>query len=132
MNDKIVEAACEAYWNGQQGEDLWKSHQRKDDERKYMRDALEAAARARVNSPDYCFNADDWETTYAWRDRDELTMNLGPGDWIEVACLQSLPSKWAACIVKDGDYETLWFESEEAAREAIEEYLHSASGGRLA
>jgi len=71
------------------------------------------------DAPDYCYDADAWECTYPWQDRDDLTMDLAPGDTLEVACLRQLPTKWVCCIVRDDEWETLWFDTPQEAADAI-------------
>ena len=82
--------------------------------------------------PDYCFNADDWESTYAWGDRDELVMDLSPGDSMEVSCLKQMPTKWVCCVAQDDEWETLWFDSKAEMEKALADYWRTMAAHRTA
>lgn len=64
-------------------------------------------------TPDYCFMPDDLDDIYAWSGKDTLVMDLEPGDSMEISCLKELPSRWVCCVVKDSEWVTLWFDTEE-------------------
>ena len=78
-------------------------------------------------NPDYVYDPDNWETTYSWNSRDELTD--GPdtdGTVYEFATLRKGPPAYAAWIVKtftedgdDDDGEWQWFRTREGANEAV-------------
>jgi len=83
--------------------------------------------------PDFVYDADDWEHTYAWDDRVELVDDLGerqgmnPGDIHTISTLYKGPTLFAACVPtvwdEDGqpdDYDLVWFPTIEAATLAVE------------
>lgn len=78
-------------------------------------------------TPDYCFNVDDWDTTYPWDSRDELWIDLCPGDSMEIGCLAQLPQKWACCVVQDDEYVTLLFDNKEEMEAALSKWREEES-----
>jgi hypothetical protein len=78
-------------------------------------------------NPDYVYDPDNWEVTYCWGERGELTD--GPdtdGTVYEFATLLKGPPTYAAWVVKtftedgdddDGDWE--WFRTREGAEAAV-------------
>lgn len=79
------------------------------------------------NQPDYCYDPDNWETTFPWSDRVELMLEdlIDPGEFKEIACLKQVPSWFAVHVVvsrdEDGDpdeTEIQWFNNIEDARRA--------------
>ncbi len=75
--------------------------------------------------PDYIFDPDDWECTYDWTDRWEVTNDLDLEDPKRFSTLTKGPDKWAVKVAvsrdEDGDpdeVEVRWFDSEAEARAA--------------
>lgn len=82
-----------------------------------------------TETPDYCYDAADWEYTHTWEDRGELMeafkdrMEHGP---FPIGCLKKLPSKYLADVPTevgdDGDVldsEWRWFDTLEEANAAL-------------
>lgn len=83
-----------------------------------------AAVTEPPKEPEYVFDPDDWETTYSWKDCDELTDGWTGELWEphEFATLVQGPRKWAKEVIvtrdENGDpdeTEIRWFDSAEAA-----------------
>lgn len=77
--------------------------------------------------PDYIYDPDDWEFTFNWQDRNDLTEDaIRPflGEMKRFCTLIEGPPKFAAYVLKsdaqdEGDVELRWFNSEEEAKRAI-------------
>ena len=72
--------------------------------------------------PDFIYNPDNWDCTYSWRDRDELTDGDDLDEPHEFATLMIGPPKWAVEVVltpdQDGEpdeTEIQWHDTREAA-----------------
>lgn len=79
--------------------------------------------------PDYCCDVDNWDTTYAWRDRDDLTADLEAGEIMEIRCMQTVANKWAICITdEEGDETVGWYDNEVEANRVLERWKSSVEG----
>lgn len=87
--------------------------------------------RARLNSPDFVYDPEDWEATYDWASACEMEESLlsgpGRGPIARVCTLIKGPDRWVADVPiafdSDGDadgWEVRWFDSEDAARAALD------------
>lgn len=72
--------------------------------------------------PDFVYDPNNWDCTYAWQDRAYVHADAIPlGGAMRVATLFSGPDKWVACVptwTDDGDPDETrieWFDSEEEA-----------------
>lgn len=77
-------------------------------------------------TPDYCYDTNDWEMTYEWPSREDLTDGYDVHQVVEVACLKELPHKYAVTLVVDytcegdpNEWETFWYDTEEEAEQAV-------------
>jgi len=80
--------------------------------------------------PDYCYDPDEWECTFTWKNRDDMfhdghVSHLDVGDVKHVVTLLKGPDKFAVNVVTkrdpDGDVEDSeiqWFDDAESARTA--------------
>lgn len=76
--------------------------------------------------PDYVYDPDNWEVTYIWSMKEELSQDLDICDIKQFSTLIDGPEKWCVIIPLDideagdaGDREVLWFDSEEEAVAAL-------------
>lgn len=88
-----------------------------------------------ADPPEYVYDPENWEVTYAWDDRSDLIDDVGMrwGPIGEPKLLKTLvhgPDKWVANIVLSWDdtgdpdeTELRWFDSLEEAKRAITESL---------
>jgi len=77
-------------------------------------------------TPDYCYDTEDWETTHEWGDRDMLVDGYDVHDIVEVACLKQMPHKYAVTLAVEWsdegdpeDWETFWYDTIEEAEAAV-------------
>ena len=66
-----------------------------------MKKLADKLRREEAETPDYCYNTDDWEMTYEWPSRDDLVDGYDVHQVVEVACLKQLPHKFAVTLVTD-------------------------------
>jgi hypothetical protein len=76
-------------------------------------------------TPDYCYDADNWDCTHSWDDQDFLTDDLPCGEVMEVALLKKLPSLFVTRVYNEAEdkYELKWFPTQEAASKAVPQAL---------
>lgn len=91
-------------------------------------DALTRHFASVAGEPDHIYDPDDWCETYNYEDRDLIVeaLDVSPGAYKRLATLLCGPDVFVAHVVisrdVDGhpaDTEIRWFDSEDAAREAI-------------
>lgn len=105
---------------------FWGSHER--DASKLADMAIDALTRAGFaivpvksteQEPDHCYNAEYWEVTYRWQDRDLVVEDLDPDGVVEVGCLAQLPSRFIVPIRDEFDQVNWhWHKTRESAEDA--------------
>lgn len=72
--------------------------------------------------PDFVYEIDAWECTYAWADRDKIEDsvrdNVDPGVIVEVGCLRKMPERYiVASFDEEHGTRTHWFDTREGAEQ---------------
>lgn len=75
---------------------------------------------------DHFYDCANWDCTYGADTVSELADEIGDGEFMRVGRLKALPDRWLACVVTAFDEygdalitELRWFDTEEAARQAV-------------